>query len=88
MDLSDIAQVQQYYVDAAKRSRDAGFDIAGGANGLVLAALRVSPAGPSTLYRIDLQTGAAVPVNGAASPALSVIGSGTPGLIDIAVAIK
>lgn len=27
MDLSDIAQVQQYYVDAAKRARDAGFDI-------------------------------------------------------------
>ncbi len=27
MDLSDIAMVQQYYVDAAKRSRDAGFDI-------------------------------------------------------------
>ena len=27
MDLNDIAQVQQYYVDAAKRSRDAGFDI-------------------------------------------------------------
>ena len=27
MDLSDIAQVQHYYVDAAKRSRDAGFDI-------------------------------------------------------------
>ncbi|MEO6118024.1 MAG: FAD-dependent oxidoreductase [Methylotenera sp.] len=27
MDLSDINQVQQYYVDAAKRSRDAGFDI-------------------------------------------------------------
>ncbi|MFM9913692.1 MAG: FAD-dependent oxidoreductase [Methylophilaceae bacterium] len=27
MDLSEIAQVQQYYVDAAKRSRDAGFDI-------------------------------------------------------------
>ena len=27
MDLGDIAQVQQYYVDAAKRSRDAGFDI-------------------------------------------------------------
>lgn len=27
MDFSDIAQVQQYYVDAAKRSRDAGFDI-------------------------------------------------------------
>jgi dimethylamine/trimethylamine dehydrogenase len=27
MDFSDINQVQQYYVDAAKRSRDAGFDI-------------------------------------------------------------
>ena len=27
MDLSDIAMVQQYYVDAAYRARDAGFDI-------------------------------------------------------------
>ena len=27
MDLDDIAEVQQYYVDAALRSRDAGFDI-------------------------------------------------------------
>jgi len=27
MDLDDIAQVQQYYVDAALRARDAGFDI-------------------------------------------------------------
>src|SRR5260370_10044561 len=27
MDLDDIASVQQYYVDAALRSRDAGFDI-------------------------------------------------------------
>jgi dimethylamine/trimethylamine dehydrogenase len=27
MDLADIAMVQQYYVDAARRSRDAGFDI-------------------------------------------------------------
>ena len=27
MDLDDIDQVQQYYVDAALRSRDAGFDI-------------------------------------------------------------
>ena len=27
MDLDDIARVQQYYVDAALRSRDAGFDI-------------------------------------------------------------
>ena len=27
MDFDDIATVQQYYVDAALRSRDAGFDI-------------------------------------------------------------
>src|SRR5258708_15963555 len=27
MDLAEIAMVQQYYVDAALRSRDAGFDI-------------------------------------------------------------
>src|SRR6266478_686550 len=27
MDLDDIAMVQQYYVDAALRARDAGFDI-------------------------------------------------------------
>ncbi|GGC05352.1 DUF4394 domain-containing protein [Pseudoduganella buxea] len=63
---------------------DGGFDIAGGANGLVLAALRTAAGGASTLYRIDLATGAATPVNGAADPKLSAIGSGTA-LRDIAI---
>lgn len=59
---------------------DIGMDIAGGANGLVLAALRASNGGPSTLYRIDLATGAAAPV--------SAIGNGQLGLIDIAIVLK
>ncbi|QBE63297.1 DUF4394 domain-containing protein [Pseudoduganella lutea] len=67
---------------------DAGFDIAGGGNGLVLAALRTSATGPSTLYRVDLMSGVATPVNGAATPATSVIGNGVPGLRDIAILIK
>ena len=67
---------------------DAGFDIAGGANGLALAALRTSAAGPSSLYRVDLATGAAVLSGGAATPALSAIGNGTVGLVDIAIALK
>jgi hypothetical protein len=67
---------------------DAGMDIAGGANGLVLAALRTSVGGPSSLYRIDLATGAATLVNGAATPAASAIGNGQVGLRDIAIVIK
>lgn len=67
---------------------DVGMDIAGGANGLVLAALRTAAAGPSSLYRVDLANGAAVLVNGAANPALSVIGNGSVGLVDIAVSLK
>jgi len=67
---------------------EAGMDIAGGANGLVLAALRTAANGPSSLYRIDLATGAATPVNGTATPATSVIGSGLPGLRDIAIWMK
>ena len=67
---------------------DAGFDIAGGANGLALAALRTTAGGPSALYRIDLATGAAVLVNGAATPATSAIGAGAVGLTDLAIAIK
>lgn len=67
---------------------DVGFDIAGGANGLALAALRTSAAGPSSLYRIDLATGAAVLSGGAATPAASAIGNGTMGLVDIAIALK
>ncbi len=67
---------------------DAGMDIAGGANGLVLAALRTSASGPYTLYRIDLATGAGTPVNGAANAALSVIGNGSVSVVDIAIAIR
>jgi hypothetical protein len=67
---------------------DVGMDIAGGANGLVLGALRTSAGGTSSLYRIDLASGAATPINGAANPALSVVGNGLPGLRDIAISIK
>ncbi|WP_035818250.1 DUF4394 domain-containing protein [Janthinobacterium sp. RA13] len=67
---------------------DAGFDIAGGANGLALAALRTSATGPSSLYRIDLATGAAVLSGGAATPAASAIGNGAVGLVDLAIALK
>ncbi|MCA1859174.1 DUF4394 domain-containing protein [Janthinobacterium sp. HSC-3S05] len=67
---------------------DVGFDIAGGANGLALAALRTSATGPSSLYRIDLATGAAVLSGGAATPAASAIGNGSVGLVDIAIALK
>ena len=63
---------------------DGGMDIGSGANGLVLAALRTAAGGPSTLYRVDLVSGAAVPVNGAGTPATSVIGTGT-GVRDIAI---
>jgi hypothetical protein len=67
---------------------DVGMDIAGGANGLVLAALRTGAGGPSSLYRIDLATGAAILVNGAATPATSAIGNGQVGLRDIAILIR
>ena len=63
---------------------DGGMDIGGGANGLVLAALRSAAGGASSLYRVDLTSGAAVPVNGAATPATSVIGS-SGGVRDIAI---
>ena len=66
----------------------AAMDIGGGENGLVLAALRTTAGGPSSLYRVNLTTGAATPVNGAASPATSVIGSGTPGVRDIAIWLR
>lgn len=80
-----LANVGALGVDVAG---DVGFDIAGGANGLALAALRTAAGGPASLYRIDLATGAATLVNGAATPGLSVIGSGTPGLRDIAISLK
>ena len=65
---------------------DVGFDIAGGANGLAIAALRTVANGPSSLYRVDLTTGAAVLLTGTA--ATSVVGGGTVGLVDIAIALK
>lgn len=67
---------------------DVGMDIAGGANGLVLAALRASAGGATSLYRVDVATGAAVLINGTTNPSLSSIGTGTTGLRDIAIAIK
>jgi len=67
---------------------DGGMDIGGGANGLVLAALRTSAGGASSLYRVDLATGAVTLVNGAATPATSRIGSGTPGVRDIAIWLR
>ena len=67
---------------------DGGMDIGGGENGLVLAALRTTAGGPSSLYRVNLTTGAGTPVNGAATPATSVIGSGTPGVRDIAIWLR
>ncbi len=67
---------------------DGSMDIAGGANGLVLAALRGAGTGPATLYRVDVATGAALPFNGTATPANSVIGSGGAVVVDIAVVLK
>jgi len=67
---------------------DGGMDIGGGENGLVLAALRTTAGGASSLYRVNLTTGAATMVNGAATPATSVIGSGMPGLRDIAIWLR
>ncbi len=65
---------------------DVGFDIAGGANGLAIAALRTTATGPSSLYRVDLTTGAAVLLTGTA--ATSAVGGGTVGLTDIAISLK
>lgn len=56
---------------------DGGMDIGGGANGLVLAALRTAAGGPTSLYRVDLTTGAA-----------TLVGGGMPGLKDIAIWLR
>ena len=64
----------------------AGFDIAGGANGLVLAALRLGPSGPYSLYTVSLTTGAASLYRNTGDAALSRIGGATgPALRDIAI---
>lgn len=71
---------------------NSGFDIAGGDNGLALATIADGNANTSSLYRINLTTGAATPavsVNGAASLTASKIGtSSTPALIDLAIWLK
>ena len=67
---------------------DVAMDIAGGANGLALAALRGSFNGASVLYRVDLATGAAVPINGVGNLSNSAIGNGQVSLIDLAIALK
>lgn len=67
---------------------DAGIDIAGGANGLALAVLRTGVGAPSSLYRVDLASGAATMINGLATPAASAIGNGQVGLRDIAILVK
>jgi len=64
----------------------AAFDIAGGANGLALAALRGAGVGPFTLYTVSLTTGAATPfgaVNGAAFGQIG--GAAGPVVRDIAI---
>jgi hypothetical protein len=65
----------------------AAFDIAGGANGLVLAALRTGSSGPFTLYGVSLSTGAATLYRNTSGDAnLSLIGgSAGPDLLDIAI---
>ena len=67
---------------------DGGMDIAGGANGLVLAALRTTDGGPTSLYRVDITTGAGTPIGGATNPTAARIGSGMPGVKDIAIWLR
>lgn len=63
------------------------FDIAGGDNGLVLAAVRSGIAGPFSLQTISLTTGTVTPyLNTSGNAALSQIGGASgPVLIDIAI---
>lgn len=65
----------------------AALDIAGGDNGLILAALRSGATGPFLLNTIALTTGAATPyANTTGNPALSQIGGASgPALRDIAI---
>jgi hypothetical protein len=65
----------------------AAFDIAGGENGLALAALRTGNAGPFSLYSVALTTGAATLYRNTGAAALSQIGgaAGPTNLIDLAI---
>ena len=71
-------------------SGGAAFDIAGGANGLALAAVPAGASGPSLLYTVSLTTGAATLYrNPDADPALSRIGGASgPVLRDLAIRWK
>lgn len=62
-----------------------GFDIAGGGNGLALAALRVGTTGPMSLYAVNLTTGAASFYRGLAADAAQIGGAGGVALIDLAI---
>lgn len=66
----------------------AAFDIAGGSNGLALAALRAGAGGPFTLYTVSLTTGAATLYrNTTGNAALSLVGgaAGPGNVIDLAI---
>src|SRR4030095_14717815 len=65
-----LADVGALGVDIAG---DVHFDIAGGANGLAIAALRTTASGPYSLYRVNLTTGAASLIAGNVDAALSQI---------------
>jgi hypothetical protein len=66
---------------------DNGMDIVGIDNRLAFASI-ASSTGPSTLYRVNVATGAATPairVDGVANVSASMIGSTGPALIDLAI---
>ena len=65
----------------------ASMDIAGGANGLVLAALRSGGAGPYTLYTVSLTTGAATLFRNTTGDATRSLigGSAGPSVLDMAI---
>ncbi len=63
----------------------AAFDIAGGANGLALAALRTGAAGPTTLYTVSLTTGAATLYPGLTADTARIGGASGVPLIDLAI---
>ncbi|MEO8280736.1 MAG: DUF4394 domain-containing protein [Ideonella sp.] len=63
----------------------AAFDIAGGSNGLALAALRTGATGPTALYSVSLTTGAATLYRGLAADAALIGGASGAALIDLAI---
>lgn len=67
---------------------DVGFDISGGANGLVLAAIRTAAgSGPSDLYRVNLATGAATPISATAGAA-TIGSSSTQQIRSLAIELR